>query len=276
MPRPIEARCVLCGSSHSPRGVVYTCTRCGGTLDLIYDYEQIRQDRGQSILALAAGLSPLEQGFEESPHLGFTPFMRARRLGAELGLARLFLKDETRQLSGSLKDRATDLVLGRARELGLDTVACASTGNAGASLAALAARRGMKAIVFAPRSAPPAKLRQVQIHGAKLYLVDGNYDLAYDMCLAAVAERGWYSRCTAHNPYCGEGKKSVAIDIVQQCTPRPPDVVFVPTGDGAILGGVHKGFVDLMRFGHLAKMPRLVAVQAEGSAAVYDAWRQDR
>ena len=276
MPRPVEARCVLCGRSHGCAGVVYTCESCGGTLDLLYDYEGISKDRARSIMAMASGLSPLDKSFEESPHLGFTPLLRAPRLGAKLGARRLLLKDETRHLSGSLKDRASDVVLGRARELGLSTVACASTGNAAASLAALAARYGMEAVVFAPRAAPRAKLMQIRIHGARLYLVDGSYDLAYDLCLQAVRERGWYSRCTGHNPYCGEGKKSVAIDIILQSTPVPPDVVLVPAGDGCILGGVHKGFRDLQRFGHMEKIPRLVAVQAEGSAAIHDAWRQDR
>jgi len=167
-------------------------------------------------------------------------------------------------------------VLGRARELKLSTVAAASTGNAAASLAALAARYGLDAVVFAPRAAPRAKLRQIQAYGARLYLVDGNYDRAYDICLEAVRERGWYSRNTGHNPYCGEGKKSVAVDITLQSVPRSPDFVFVPAGDGCILGGAHKGFLDLQLFGHLESLPRLVAVQAEGSSAIADAWRENR
>jgi len=131
-------------------------------------------------------------------------------------------------------------------------------------------------VIFAPRAAPPAKLRQIQAHGARLYLVDGNYDRAYDLCLEAVAERGWYSRCTGHNPWCGEGKKTAALALADSLKHRIADFIFVPVGDGCILGGIHKGLADLRRMGWIEELPKLVAVQAEGSSAIADAWRGKR
>ncbi len=224
-------------------------------------------------------LSPVRLGHEDPLFfelLDWTRVHPAARLGAALGARHLTLLDETRLPSGSLKDRATLAVLMRAREIGAATIACASTGNAGASLACLAARLGMEAVVFAPAAAPPAKLRQVQAHGARLLLVDGNYDLAYELCLAAVAERGWVSRNTAHNPWCAEGKKSAVLALARPGVRTIADAILVPAGDGCILAGVRKGLVDLQRVGWIDTLPRLVAVQPEGSAAIAEAWRAGR
>jgi threonine synthase len=269
-PALTEAICVRCGAAHDIGGVLYICEQCGGNLDLLYDYEALSKRSDEDALAL---LAPVALDPELLTELRSWGRLRpASRLATDLGLSNLRLLDETCLPSGSLKDRASLITLLRARELGMDTVAAASTGNAGASLACLAARLGLKAVIFAPRSAPPAKLRQIRAHGATLHLVDGNYDRAFELCLEAVAERGWYSRNTGHNPWCGEGKKTAAIALVEQAGGRSPDFIFVPVGDGCILGGVHKGLVDLQRIGRLETMPRLVAVQAEGSAAIANAW----
>ncbi len=269
-PALTEAVCVRCGATHDIGGVLYTCEQCGGNLDLLFDYVALSERRDEDALALLAPVALDSELLDELRSWG--RLRQAPRLAADLGLAKLRLLDETNLPSGSLKDRASLVTLLRAKELGIDTVAAASTGNAGASLACLAARLGMNAVIFAPSRAPAAKLRQIRAHGATLHLVDGNYDLAYELCLAAVAERGWYSRNTGHNPWCGEGKKTAAIALIEQAQGRTPDFIFVPVGDGCIIGGLHKGLVDLQRIGRLDKMPRLVAVQAEGSAAIADAW----
>lgn len=276
------ATCVRCGRRHAIEGRLYTCAQCGGALDLDYDYAALarrleqsgRQDLNPALLLAPVVLSDEDALFSEL--LSWSHPRPAPRLSKALGAEHLTLLDETGLPSGSLKDRASLFVLMRARELGLDTVACASTGNAGASLACLAARLGLKAVVFAPRQAPPAKLRQIQAHGARLYLVDGNYDRAYELCLEAVAERGWYSRNTGHNPWCGEGKKTAVLALADPGRRRVADLIFVPAGDGCILGGVHKGLMDLQRIGWIDELPRLVAVQAEGSAAIAAAWREKR
>ena len=281
-PALVGASCVRCGAPHEVSGLLYTCTRCGGSLDLLYDYDALRrrfERSGRQGLNPMVLLSPVALSHEDDLFFELLSWKRERpapRLGTILGAPKLTLLDETGLPSGSLKDRASLFTLMRARELGLRTVAAASTGNAAASLACLAARMDMEAVIFAPRAAPPAKLRQIQAHGARLYLVDGNYDRAYDLCLEAVAERGWYSRCTGHNPWCGEGKKTAALALADSLKSRIADFIFVPVGDGCILGGIHKGLADLQRMGWIDELPKLVAVQAEGSSAIADAWRDQR
>ena len=279
---PVEARCSACGRAAAIAPDLYTCPRCSGTIDLLYDYPALARR-----LAAAGGegvnpmllLSPVRLAAGDALFfelLDWTREQPATRLADALGARHLTLLDETRLPSGSLKDRATLAVLLRAREIGARTVACASTGNAGASLACLAARLGMEAVVFAPKRAPAGKLRQVQAHGARLILVDGNYDLAYELCLEATRRFGWVSRNTAHNPWCAEGKKSAALALARPGVRRIADAILVPAGDGCILAGVHKGLVDLQRVGWIDDLPRLIAVQPEGSAAIADAWRAGR
>ena len=130
-----------------------------------------------------------------------------------------------------------------------------------------------------PKTAPPAKVAQLLTYGATVLLVDGNYDAAFDLCLAASREFGWYCRNTGYNPYTVEGKKTVAFEICEQlgaATGRAPyvapDVIVVSVGDGNIITGVHRGLQDLLALGWIDRLPRLVAVQSSGSAAVYNAW----
>lgn len=185
-----------------------------------------------------------------------------------LGMPHLWVLDDTRNPSGSTKDRASWLVVAKALEYGKEVVATASTGNAATALAAMAAASGMRAVVFVPASAPEAKLVQMLSYGAELLPVDGTYDQAFELCCAACERFGWYNRNTALNPFTVEGKKTAALEIARHLQPEEPDVVVVPTGDGVILSGVAKGFDDLLRAGLLKRRPRLVAVQPEGSAGL--------
>jgi len=198
--------------------------------------------------------------------------VRGDSLEKELDLAALWFKDDTRNPSGSLKDRATEVGLQHAREQDSEVVVAASTGNAGSSLACLAAWYGQRAVIFVPEAAPPAKLTQIQQYGAYLCPVKGSYDEAFDLSLKVGEAFGWYSRNTGINPVLSEGKKTVALEIAEQLEWEIPDQVFVPVGDGCILGGVYKGFYDLLQLGWIGRLPRLVAVQAKGSAAVVQAW----
>jgi threonine synthase len=208
--------------------------------------------------------------------VGDTPLLEAPRLGARVGVERLWIKDDTRNPSGSTKDRASLLVAAKARDYGLETIATASTGNAGTALAAVGAAAGLETIVFAPASAPGAKLVQMLSYGSRLVPVDGTYDDAFELCLAACEAFGWYNRNTALNPFTIEGKKTVALEMARTLAAGPPDVVVVPVGDGVILSGVAKGFADLVAAGLLDRVPRLVAVQPEGSAAIARAWEAGR
>ncbi|MDI7269088.1 MAG: threonine synthase, partial [Myxococcota bacterium] len=197
-----------------------------------------------------------------------SPLIRAERLGAAVGVPRLWIKDDTGLPTGSLKDRASALVVAKAVEYGRSTVTTASTGNAAVAMAAMCAAAGLRAVIFCPASAPPAKLAQMLAFGATVLPVDGTYDDAYALSIEATREFGWYNRSTAYNPFTIEGKKTVAFEIREQIGRDAPDAVVIPTGDGVILAGVHKGFADLRDMGLVTRMPRLIAAQAEGSAAI--------
>ncbi len=199
---------------------------------------------------------------------GGTPLLAVERLRSELGMPRLWVKDDTRNPSGSTKDRASALVVAKAAEYGFATVATASTGNAATALAAMCAATGTSAVVLVPAAAPPAKLVQMASYGARLVPVAGSYDDAFELCLACCAALGWYNRNTALNPYTVEGKKTAALEIARQLLPEAPDVVVVPTGDGVILNGLARGFADLVAGGLLPRLPRMIAAQPEGSAAI--------
>lgn len=206
--------------------------------------------------------------------VGGTPLLAVPGLRRGLGMPRLWVKDDTRNPSGSTKDRASLLVVAKALEYGCKTVATASTGNAATALAAVAAASGMPAVVFVPASAPEAKLVQMLSYGALVLPVEGTYDDAFDLCRAACDEFGWYNRNTALNPFTIEGKKTAALEIAADLAPERPDAVLVPTGDGVILSGIAKGFSDLARCGLIERRPRLIAVQAKGSAAIVNALRE--
>ncbi|MBN1477735.1 threonine synthase [Candidatus Sumerlaeota bacterium] len=271
-------RCVHCGEATDLANPVYTCGSCGGNLQVEYDWESIR--RGWSRESLSknpdptiwryAPLYPVESTIE-APLIGGTPLFPVPRLAESLGLRSLLIKDDSCNPSASFKDRATAIALCRARDTGRDLVVGASTGNAGSSTAVLGAAMGIQTRIFVPRAAPAAKVAQLLAFGADVLAVDGTYDDAFDLCLAATDQFGWYNRNTGFNPFTREGKKSVSFEICEQLGWSVPDLVVVPVGDGNIISGVWKGFEDLHRIGFIDRLPRLLAVQAEGSAAIVNA-----
>jgi threonine synthase len=290
-------RCSLCGEQYSPTDVTYTCPKDGGNLDVVLDYDAIKSKyKPEDILSRTnpslwrfLPLLPVSEPKGEATPLyavGGTPVFQLSRLAGKLGLQNLWLKDESRNPTASFKDRASAIVVARAREIEAEVVVTASTGNAGAALAGMAAAVGQKAIIFAPKSAPPAKVAQLLVFGAKVLLVDGTYDDAFDLTIKAAQEFGWYCRNTGYNPFTAEGKKTAALEIwewwlttharwhekVGADVDHAPLSVFVSVGDGNIISGIHKGFKDLHQLGWLPRMPRIIGVQAEGSAAVSNAF----
>ena len=152
--------------------------------------------------------------------VGNTPLLHARRLGEAIGLPNLFIKDDGRNPSASFKDRASAIAVARAQEAGYPIVATASTGNAAAALAGQAAAAGQATVIFVPRTAPQAKIAQLLVYGARVLAIDGSYDQAFDLCVAACQEFGWYNRNTGYNPYMTEGKKTVSFEIALQLGDR--------------------------------------------------------
>jgi threonine synthase len=298
----IGYKCSLCGAEYAPDEVQYVCPKHGdmGNLDVVLDYPAIARTTSPELIAASRDSSiwrylPLlpvsDPGFPGTPlrSVGLTPLYRAHRLAATLGLlnpadgtSSLFVKDDGRNPTASFKDRASAVVVARARQIGAGVIVTASTGNAGAALAGMAAAVAHRAVIFAPENAPPAKVAQLLMFGAKVLLVIGNYDVAFELSLAASKEFGWYCRNTGYNPFTLEGKKTAAFEICEQLTItnnqspitkwRAPDRVFVSVGDGNIISGIYKGFKDLLALGWIETMPKMMGVQAEGSAACANAW----
>ena len=205
--------------------------------------------------------------------VGWTPLYAAPRIAELLGLRAVWIKDDGANPTASLKDRASSLVLARALEQGIAVVSTASTGNAAAALAGVGASLPeIDIVIFVPADAPAAKIAQLLVYGAQVLLIEGSYDDAFDLCMQFCAEQGWYSRNTGVNPFTTEGKKTVALEIAEQLHWSAPDAVVVSVGDGSIISGVYKGFWDLYQLGWIERIPRLIAVQAEGSAVLADAF----
>jgi len=280
-------RCSLCAAEYLPNQVTYTCPKDGGNLDVILDYPAIRKkfqtedliSRRDNSLWRYLPLLPVDEPRGDATPLhaaGGTPVFTLPRLAQNLRLKHLWLKDESRNPTASFKDRASAVVVTRAQELKAEVVVTASTGNAGAALAGMSAAIGQKAVIFAPKTAPPAKVAQLLIFGAKVMLVDGSYDDAFDLSVQCADEFGWYCRNTGYNPFTLEGKKTAALEIwewqlrTQQTS--APLTIFVSVGDGNIISGIHKGFKDLLELGWIENLPRIIGVQAEGSAAIANAF----
>jgi threonine synthase len=284
-PSPAQgSRCISCNKTFSIRPFRYVCDSCGSNLELFYDYDMIRdqlrkhpysENPDHSMWRYGAFLPVQYSKAGPSVHIGWTPLYRSERLEKRFGLRGVFIKDEGRNPSASTKDRAGAVVIAHALQMGERTITCASTGNAGSSLACLAASCRMRTVIFVPAAAPRAKIAQLLVYDAGVIPVDGSYDDAYDLCLAASKEYGWYNRNTGYNPYTREGKKTVSFEICEQLGWKCPDAVLVAVGDGNLISGVWKGFCDLYETGMIDKPPRLVACQAKNSAAVKMAFEGD-
>ena len=292
----------------------YTCPECGAEYDIeagryLCDPCSARQRLDQPLAGVleCAWEGSFDGGPDDIPlpvaaeffppiPVGNTPLWAPERLRKDTGFAKLFLKDDTCEPTGSFKDRASYLVAAFAKQKGISEIALASTGNAASSMSGIGAAAGLKITVFLPKKAPAAKRVQVLQYGAELREVDGTYDVAFDQSLAYSAETGVLSRNTAYNPLTIEGKKTVSFEIVRDLaktsaasragaaagTGKPgkpadfvcPDHVFVSVGDGVIMAGVYKGFEDLMRLGRIDRMPTIWACQAEGSSAIARALKE--
>ncbi|MBN2552069.1 MAG: pyridoxal-phosphate dependent enzyme [Spirochaetales bacterium] len=289
-------RCSLCGEQYAASQQLYLCPKDQGCLDVVLDTAAIRKtveplrlsgpDREPSHWRYLPLLPLDDPGARGTPlrRVGWTPLYELPALRAARGLSAFWLKDESSNPTASFKDRASSLVTARAVQIGAGRVVTASTGNAGAALAGMAAALQLPAVVFAPKEAPAAKIGQMLAFGATVILVEGNYDQASALSIEASRELGWYCRNTGYNPFTAEGKKTAAFEIWEavrqgriELAGGAPLAIFVSVGDGNIISGLHKGFRDLSDLGWLEFQPRLYGVQAEGSAAIaraFDAGRQ--
>lgn len=277
-------KCVLCSRTCKPDETEYVCPDCGdeGILSVHYDHDRIARSFDRSRLAADDRRSiwryePLLPVTPESPRtpltVGWTPLYRPEQLERHVGVGALYVKDDGRNPTASLKDRASAIAVSRALAQKRNIVSTASTGNAASSLAGLCASLGLPCVIFVPEDAPPAKISQLLVFGSKVFAVRGTYDDAFDLCLTACNRFGWYCRNTAYNPYMAEGKKTVVLEICEQLDFDPPDWVVISAGDGCITDGVGQGINDLHELKLIPRMPRIAAIQSEGSAAIYNAWK---
>lgn len=273
MKNVISAVCVKCGAEHEAVPGVTTCKKCGGILDIKYDYKYIKSklsaekltERRDNSMWRYREFLPV-RGDSKVPKLrvGWSPFYQADRLAKQLGLAKLYIKDDGINPTASLKDRASAMAVVKAEEAGQSVIACSSTGNAASSLAGNAAAAGFRTFIFVPERAPKGKVAQLMMFGANVISVKGNYEDTFRLSAEAIEKWGWYNRNAAINPYLMEGKKTVSLEIAEQLNFQMIDYVAVSVGDGCTISGVWKGFKDLHAAGFIDRLPRLISVQAEG------------
>ena len=265
-------RCVKCGREYEAVPNLTNC-ECGGILDIIYDYDYIKTNltkeklaaRGDRSMWRYRELLPVEETTPNTPlRVGWSPLYEADRLANELGIAKLWVKDDGQNPTASLKDRASAMAVAKAQEAGAKVIACSSTGNAASSLAGNAAAAGLKTYIFVPSRAPKGKVAQRMTFGATVVSVQGSYEDTFELSKQAIDRWGWYNRNAAINPYLSEGKKTVGLEIMEQLNWEVPDYIAISVGDGCTIAGLWKGLKDLYAIGFIDKLPRLISAQAEG------------
>ncbi len=276
--------CRECGKEY-PTKAIHVCEFCFGPLEVKYNYEEIKQtisrkniESGPQSMWRYADLLPIEGAPTIGLHAGLTPMVRAKNLGAYLGLDELYIKNDTvNHPTLSFKDRVVAVALTRARELGFETVACASTGNLANSVAAHAASAGMRCYVFIPADLEAAKVLGNLIYRPNVVEVEGNYDDVNRLCSEIAGEHGWAFVNINIRPYYAEGSKTLAFETVEQLGWRAPDQVVVPMASGSLLTKIKKGLQEMETLGLIGKVRTKVnGAQAEGCSPIATAYKEGR
>lgn len=280
-PRLKGLKCRECSATYeiAPKHV---CEMCFGPLEVDYDYDVIRQSisresiqRGPYSIWRYADLLPAENAANRVDlEVGFTPLLKADRLAKALGLKHLYIKNDSTNPTWSFKDRVVSVALTKAREFGFTTAACASTGNLANSVAAHAARAGMKCFVFIPSDLEAGKIMTSLVYGPHVVAVKGNYDEVNRLC-SEIADRnaGWAFVNINVRPYYSEGSKTLAYEVAEQLGWKAPDHVVIPIASGSMLTKIHKGFGEFMKLGLIdPKTVRVSGAQAMGCNPVAHAF----
>jgi threonine synthase len=276
-------RCRECGHAF-PAEALHICEWCFGPLEVVYDYEKIAAATSRESIAAGppsiwryANLLPAVNDGAVDLGAGFTPLVRADRLAAELGLGELWLKNDTLNPTGSFKDRVVSVALARARALGFKVAACASTGNLANSVAAHAARAGMRHVVFIPADLEAGKVVTTAVYGPSLIAVDGSYDDVNRLCAELASEQPTWAFVNVNlRTYYAEGSKTLAFETAEQLGWEAPDHVVVPVASGSQLTKIAKGFRELYTVGLLTEEPhvRVSGAQAQGCSPVATAFAE--
>src|SRR5215467_4628598 len=268
-------RCPKCGWEPGSK-IIFVCASCRSILEVNAeighlkrsDFDAMRQSRNHTIWRWLDFFPVENLSSIVSLGEGCTPLIHATRLGESIGVAQLYLKNDTVLPTGSLKDRSNTVGISKAKELRFTTATVMSTGNAAASVAAYSAAAGMESVVMVPLGTAPSKIIQARAYGATVVVVDGDFDNEVaQLYKTAIEEFGWYD-CLSSNPYRDEGKKSYAYEMVDQLDGEVPDWVIHPTAGGTGIYAMWKGFHEFRSLGWIHKLPRLVASQSEAAAPI--------
>jgi threonine synthase len=267
-------KCISCGREYSLDEIIYTC-KCGSILEVLIQPDVSKDifECRKSTMWKYKEFMPVDESKIISIQEGGTPFIKCDRLGADLGVT-LYVKVEGSNPTGSFKDRGMSVGITKARELGVDTVGCASTGNTSASLAAYAARAGLKCIVLLPSGKVAlGKLAQAMFHGAEVLSVNGNFDEALE-AVTALALQGRLYLLNSINPFRLEGQKSIGFEIVDDLGWRSPDRIILPVGNAGNISAIWKGIREFHQAGFIDDLPRMTGIQAIGACPITNAFRK--
>ncbi len=266
--------CIKCGAQYAPNEIIYTCKKCDGLLDVVYDYSTIhltREDlKGPLSVWKYKALLPVS-GEPITLKEGGTPVYQIKKIGADIGLKEAYVKHEGMNPSGSFKDRGMTVGVTKALELGMTSVACASTGNTSASLAVYGAKAGVPVIVLLPEGKVAlGKIAQALIHGAKVISIRGNFDDALRLVRELCIKNGIYL-LNSINPYRLEGQKTIGFEIADYFNWEVPDRIILPVGNAGNITAIFKGLNELKTLGIIDRIPMMTAIQAEGSSPIVKA-----
>lgn len=268
-------KCISCGTEYSLEDIIYTCKECGSILEVLIQPDVSKDifECRKSTMWKYKEFMPVDESKIISIQEGGTPFIKCDRLGTNLGV-NLYVKVEGSNPTGSFKDRGMSVGITKARELGVDIVGCASTGNTSASLAAYAARAGLKCIVLLPSGKVAlGKLAQAMFHGAEVLSVNGNFDEALE-AVTALAVEGRLYLLNSINPFRLEGQKSIGFEIVDDLGWRSPDRIILPVGNAGNISAIWKGIREFHQAGFIEDLPRMTGIQAIGACPITNAFRK--
>lgn len=274
-------RCRECGALY-PAEPLYVCERCFGPLEVVYDYEALARQPLRTIFASGPRsiwryepLLPVERVAEIDLQPGWSPLVPAYRLGRELGLRRLYIKNDSVNPTWSFKDRVVGIAVAAARQFGFEVIACASTGNLANAVAAHAARAGLRACVFIPKGLERGKVVATGAYGPTIVEVDGNYDEVNRLCAEIAEEHRWAFVNVNLRPYYSEGGKTLGFEVAEQLDWQAPDHIIVPVASGSLLVKIHKGLHELRQTGVISTVEtRVHGAQAAGCAPVASAFAE--
>jgi threonine synthase len=273
-------RCRECGREY-PIAPQHVCDFCFGPLEVAYDYDGIRASISRESIAAGpptmwryAPLLPAPEANRVDIGAGFTRLRPAPRLAAELGLRKLWIKNDAANPTHSFKDRVVSVALSVARSFGYEVAACASTGNLANAVAAHAASAGMRSVVFIPHDLEPAKVGATTVYGGDVVAIEGSYDDVNRLCAELSGDRPWAFVNVNVRPYYAEGSKSLAFEMVEQLGWRTPEAVVAPIASGSMYTKLGKGLRELHTVGLLEEPPTVAlhGAQAEGCSPVAQAF----